>query len=94
MRGIGRTLLSGKILEKGCTPFISKLSCLPVINSAFNSFSILLSKSSKAFELATISSNSAPNNLAAVTALAIASGLAPKLALTCPVTLPVSSSFS
>ena len=73
---------------------LSKLSCLPVINSAFNSFSILLSKLSNDLELATISSNSAPNNLAAVTALAIASGLAPKLALTWPVTLPVASNIS
>ena len=38
-----------------------------------------------------MSSNSAPNNLAWVTARAIASGLAPKLALTRPVNLPVAS---
>ena len=37
---------------------------------------------------------SKPNNLALVTASAISAGLDARLALTCPVTLPVASSIS
>ena len=56
---------------------LSRLSCLPVNNSASNSDSILVSNSSKALLALTISSISAPNNLAFVTASAINSGLPP-----------------
>ena len=70
---------------------LSKFKSLPINNSASNSALIEDSKSNKACPAAATSSKLAPNNFAWVTASAIASILPPKLALTAPVTLAVSS---
>ena len=67
---------------------------MPVNNSASSSELILLSKLKSASAVEAMLLNSRPNNLALVTASAINSGLAPRLALTCPVTLPVASNIS
>ena len=63
---------------------LSKLSCLPVSNSASNSLAIDDSKSNICLPAAAICSYSNPNALACVTALAISAGLDPNWALIWP----------
>ena len=66
---------------------LSKFNCLPVSNSAFNSLSIDDSKfKSDSPDLATCS-KVIPNASAVTIALAIVSGLLPKLAASCPDTI-------
>ena len=61
--------------DKAAARALSKLSCLPVINSAFNSFSIDDSQFSNDSPILSIWSNVNPNFLASTTACPIAFGL-------------------
>ena len=76
---------------KAASLALSKFNCFPVSNSASNSADMEDSKSNNCFPADATCSNSKPKALACVTALAIASGLAPNWALIWPVTLLESS---
>jgi hypothetical protein len=67
-----------KSLFKASNLALSKLSCLPVSNSASNSDDIDDSKSNVLAAIWSICAKDAPNCFAAITALPSASGLAPK----------------